>query len=410
MTGGLIDVQGGLLRNDYGQGDWTDNKASLKVAAGATVDLWDSPGGITVDALTGSGVVTHTSYGAAENLTVGVNNGSGTFDGTITNQSGSCTEPCQGRHGTQTLTGANTYTGGTTVQNGALIFVNNHSGSSNFSTLSPGTLEFNVTSGQQQLGGGALTGNGTVVKSGAGELWLGANVATQSISMTGGLIDVQGGLLRNEWGRGDWTDNKASLRVAAGATVDLWDSPGGITVDALTGSGVVTHTAFGAAENLTVGVNNGSGTFDGTITNQSGIIALNLVKTGSGTQTLTGINTYTGTTAVQGGALLVNGTHTGVGAVSVTNAGSILGGNGSIAGAVTLNAGTFIAPGSAASTVGTLTLTGGLTFNATSTYTVDIGAGAANADKLVITGTPALLGNITFNQLSAPDQGLYNHC
>ena len=55
MTGGLIDVEGGTLRNEYYRGDWTSNLASLNVASGATVDLWDCSTGISVDAPLGPG-------------------------------------------------------------------------------------------------------------------------------------------------------------------------------------------------------------------------------------------------------------------------------------------------------------------------------------------------------------------
>ena len=50
-----------------------------------------------------------------------------------------------------------------------------------------------------------------------------------------------------------------------------------------------------------MGNGGGSGTYGGTIITGTGNIQL--IKTGVGTQTLTGVNTYTGTTAVNGGTL-----------------------------------------------------------------------------------------------------------
>ena len=139
----------------------------------------------------------------------------------------------------------------------------------------------------------------------------GALVVGQSISMTGGQILVQsGGTLMNYWSPydlpqpvADWSNNKASLYVATGAVVDSYYDPnGGITVDALTGGGTVQHTVVYAPEDLTVGVNNGSGTFTGSIADD-GHRLLNLVKAGSGIQVLAGSNPYHGTTTVSGGTL-----------------------------------------------------------------------------------------------------------
>ena len=52
---------------------------------------------------------------------------------------------------------------------------------------------------------------------------------------------------------------------------------------------------------LTVGNGGGSGTFSGTLQNTSGTVAL--VKTGAGTQLLSGTNTYSGGTTLSSGAL-----------------------------------------------------------------------------------------------------------
>ena len=74
------------------------------------------------------------------------------------------------------------------------------------------------------------------------------------------------------------------------------------TVNALAGAstGILRNTVAGT-RTLTVGNGGGSGTYSGTIITGTGNIQL--IKTGVGTQTLTGVNTYTGTTAVNGGTL-----------------------------------------------------------------------------------------------------------
>ena len=78
------------------------------------------------------------------------------------------------------------------------------------------------------------------------------------------------------------------------------------SIDALIGatgtSDVVDDLAAGAST-LTVGSNNGTGTYAGLIKSTTG--SLSLTKTGTGTETLTGQNTYTGTTTIAGGDLTV---------------------------------------------------------------------------------------------------------
>ncbi|NCX24050.1 MAG: hypothetical protein EBX17_12885, partial [Betaproteobacteria bacterium] len=162
-----------------------------------------------------------------------------------------------------------------------------------------------------QLSGGTLSGNGTYVKRGANDLWFGANGSTQNISLAAGaLIDVQQGTLRNEYYAGNWNNNLGSLNIAAGANVNLWDSPDGITVDSLTGAGFV-YAGYNTNKFFTVGVANGSGTFSGTLHDDNRGGKLNLVKKGTGTQTLSGSgsNAYTGLTRVDGGTLAAGATN-----------------------------------------------------------------------------------------------------
>jgi autotransporter-associated beta strand protein len=101
--------------------NWTSNNASLNVASGATFDIWDGLE-VRIDALTGSGTVVkgHPDPNTFI-LTLGVANGSGTFSGTIQNTSGAgAIALTKVGSGAQTLSGANTYNGNTTVEDGTL--------------------------------------------------------------------------------------------------------------------------------------------------------------------------------------------------------------------------------------------------------------------------------------------------
>jgi fibronectin-binding autotransporter adhesin len=206
--------------------------------------------------------------------------------------------------GTSTLTGQTSYTGGTVVSAGHLIFTNNQNANSNF--VDNAILEFNTNNGTEALGNGTISGTGTLIKSGNNNLQFGYSGNVENISLSAGsLIDVQAGTLRNDYSNGNWAKNLASLQIESGATVDLWDSPGGITVDALNGSGSVQHTSYGGTEAFTVGVANGSGTFAGVITDTSGH-ALVFNKAGSGSQILSGASSYAGGTVVSAGTLQLN--------------------------------------------------------------------------------------------------------
>ncbi len=150
--------------------------------------------------------------------------------------------------GTLTLTGANTYSGGTVVNAGTLIL--------------------SCASGASQ---GTMTVN-------AGTLKLG--------------------------NAGAYNSNSPQLTVNSGGTFDL----GGITATQslgilqLNAGGTVTNSG-GAATLKIGGGNTASPTVAGVISDGMGTVSLN--KTGSGTVTISGANTYTGTTTVNAGTLQV---------------------------------------------------------------------------------------------------------
>lgn len=108
-----------------------------------------------------------------------------------------------------------------------------------------------------------------------------------------------------------------------------------------------------------------------------------LVKTGVGTQKLSGVNTYTGLTTIQEGILIVNGSLAGD--VLIASSG-VLKGNGTIAGTVT-NTGA-ISPGES---IGKLTL--GNFINDNGTYDVEVN-GLGQSDLIDVSGIATLNGGI----------------
>jgi autotransporter-associated beta strand protein len=153
------------------------------------------------------------------------------------------------------------------------------------------------------------------------------------------------------------------------------------TIGALNGVGTITRTT--TSDTLTIGSGNSSGNFSGTIQNgTSG--SLFLLKTGTGTQELSGANSHIGGTTVSQGALRVSnvtGSATGSGSVKVF-ADATLTGSGAIAGDV--NVGGTLDPGSQ---IGTLTVGGDFTLSTGGILRIGINdAATSKNDRLNIGG------------------------
>jgi len=176
----------------------------------------------------------------------------------------------------------------------------------------------------------------------------------------------------------------------------FWTSASSVTIDGgtLETDKLSNHTAVAATVSisdpadsaaLTVGVNDGSSTFDGLIADAAGGPG-SLTKTGGGTFTLTGTNTYSGGTLIDEGTLLANntsGSATGTGSVQVN--GATLGGTGSITGSVSVFGGGTVAPGAS---VGQLTV-GSIAFEDGTQFVVELagsgGVAGVDFDQLVVT-------------------------
>jgi fibronectin-binding autotransporter adhesin len=358
LTGGdsVIDVQAGTLSNFFAAGafgpavNWAGNEAGLTVASGATFELLNN--GATVDELNGAGTISKDAWDTPVTLTIGVKDGSGTFSGSILNPKNSLAIVKEGT-GTQRLSGNITHKGGTTVNGGRLILENTKTGSQSYTTQAE--LEFNLTTGNQQLQSGTFSGTGKLIKTGGDELILSNWGGAQTVALTGAdsVIDVQAGTLSNFSAAAfgapptNWAGNKAGLTVALGATFQINNSTA--IVDELNGAGTISKSTWDTAVTLIIGVNDGSGNFTGVIAQPVGT-SLSLVKQGTGTQILSGANTYTGATTVEGGTLALG-------------ANNVLPGTAVSIGTATLDAATFT------DTVGTL--------DVTAAATIHLGSGAA---------------------------------
>jgi len=248
-------------------------------------------------------------------------------------------------------------------------------------TLTVGSLnQSTMVAGLRDGGLGGGTG-GSLVKVGSGELELsGTNSYT-------GLTRVEAGRLKAA-SAGAFAP-LSGVTVVAGAELDIgaWDQ----TIGSLAGAGTV---ILGNVPNrLTIGTNNQSSTFSGTLQADGGI-----VKTGTGTLVLSGVSTNTGDSRVEAGTLRVDGS-TALSALTV--AGGTLAGSGTVGQTHVLSGGT-INPGGGSN----LTIASDLLLDSGATYRLDItGTGS---DSLTVTGHADLGGaNLVLGSMTADPTGSY---
>ncbi len=389
-------LNGGTLKISNGSALGTGNVALNGGTTGVIVDL---DGNMSVaNNFVVSGDPT---YNVLTNDTTTISGQIGGLGDVVVNNGGA------GYLGTLTLTGANTYSGGTTLDGGALIVSNSSALGTGAVTLNGGTAgvtvyfnknmtvandftvsgdpTFNVLTGDTTTISGQISGSGDVVVNNGGVFTTGTLVLSNASNDYTGPTAVDAGTLKA--GAANVFGSNSAMTVASGAALDL----GGFneSIGSLAGAGTVASGVAGSAT-LTTGGDNSSTTFSGAIQNGFGTVAL--TKTGSGSFTLSGTDAYTGATTIDGGTLNVNGSIASSSGV-IVNSGGTLGGTG-IVPTTTVNSGGTLAPGNS---IGTLTVAGDLNLNSGSTYAVQVSP--SQADKTVVTGTANLAGtvNAAFN-------------
>ncbi len=240
--------------------------------------------------------------------------------------------------GTWTLTRANTYTGTTTINQGTLqVGANNNLGTgailvdggtlrttNTFAITATRTVTMGTSGGTLETApsttltyAGAIAGSGTLTKEGTGTFVTGG---TGFNTWTGPLVVNAGEFQVAKQGFVGAIDNAAPVTVATGATLRLNGSAAFTqeTIGTLSGGGLVVNSGAAAVNFVLSGASNT--TFSGTISNTAN--ALNLIKTGAGTQILSGNLAYTGTTVLSNGLLQIGdgSTYNGTWATSlITN-------------------------------------------------------------------------------------------
>jgi len=236
-----------------------------------------------------------------------------------------------------------------------------------------GTTTFNIGSNHNLTLTGTLSGGGSLVKQGAGDLVLSGTNDLTALTIQQGVVQVNAIAFGGAFGRSSSPISVVDLGTSTETGVFRTSGVGTTIAPVATnlqfrlnGNGNVTpnlssNITFNAANfneavsgvttpvTLTLngggGANNGTQTINGVIQDNSVSGKVNVTIGGENTGNvwvINGINTYTGDTTIQaGGKLLMNGK---VAAGSTTTSYGYLGGSGTFNGAVIVSSGT-LAPG-----------------------------------------------------------------
>ncbi|MBI0534367.1 hypothetical protein D9599_02115 [Roseomonas sp. KE2513] len=275
--------------------------ASARVTTDGTLDIAATNAGASIQTLAGTGAVN------LGNRTLSLTQAADTFAGSIGGAGGVTVVA-----GTETLSGVNTYTGETRINNGATLALSgNGSIARSVHTVADGTLDIAATTAGASVR--SLTGNGQVqlgerdlrITAGPGETFAGVITGTGGVALTGGVqalsgqntytgaTRVDGGTRLSLLGQGSVA---GSAGVQADGVFDISGTTAGASVRTLSGTG---RTELGD-QRLTV--TDGSTEFSGRVQGAGGLTV------SGGTQALSGANSYTGTTVVgPNGTLVLSG-------------------------------------------------------------------------------------------------------
>ncbi|HSY17916.1 MAG TPA: glycosyl hydrolase family 28-related protein, partial [Candidatus Acidoferrales bacterium] len=157
---GLTVNNGGLAKITGTGGDQIYDGATVTLASGGTFDL--NGNNETIGNLSGTGgVVDNTAAGTSVTLTLG--NGSPTFGGSLQNSgTGAKLGLFKSGTGTVTLSGSNSYTGGTTISNGTVALTTAANAAMAYTNTIGGTLSVTAANATTSLPMTSLTlGSGT---------------------------------------------------------------------------------------------------------------------------------------------------------------------------------------------------------------------------------------------------------
>jgi autotransporter-associated beta strand protein len=322
----------------------------------------------------------------------------------------------------------NHFTGKTTIQNGTLAFYSPGNLGTGSVVMTSGTINAGgYGGGTLQMGNNPISMSGVtnaVVMAPAMNLGPVTGSGTMNITVTDATGAAKADNLTGGWG-GNFTGTLNFSSTVAGssllsayynggtpdfdgnlskATVSLTDvsicsidSSGGntITFGALNGDSAsdIIGSSYAGGMTVNIGGLNTNSIFAGSITNSTnGNGNTTLIKSGTGSLTLSGSCAYTGATSVTAGNLTVNGMLSGSGTPVTVSSGASLSGTGSITGSVTVNsAGKLLL-----SATGNLAVNGSVSFGGAVTVSSATTALLAPGTYTLLTYTGAQTGTPVF--------------
>jgi filamentous hemagglutinin family protein len=396
-TGATTIDAGGTLK----LGSATTISNSSAVVVNGTLDLAGYSETVGSIAGASTGLITSTASGTLV-LTAGGNDSSTTFAGVLEDQAATSLALVKEGTGQLTLSAANTYSGGTTINSGAKVIVANNA--------ALGVGDLHLYGGTLQAGASAVTlANNIIFNAGAtinapnlttftlGGVLSNAPVMNLQIAGQGTTIFTN----INTYAVPTVINSDATLilsgsgsianstLVTVNGTLDI--SP--TTTTTTTGASITTLSGAGSVNiaGKTLTITNGSTTYSGVMTGAAGALTVS-----GGEQIFSGANDYTGTTTVSGGTLRLTGSGTTGAAgnnltVSSTGTLAMVDAN-LVVNNLSLASGGVISAPSGLSTLtanGTSSIAGTITTSGNQRY---VGAVTLTANTSLVSGT----GNITF--------------
>lgn len=362
-------------------------------------------GGTTVDAGTLEGTTNSLQGAISINTSAKVDfeqtSGSGTYSGVLSGAGSVVVNSSVGSTGTVVFTGANTYSGGTTVDHGTLQGTTT-SLHGNILVNSPANLDFEQASGSGTYSGvisgaGIVTINSLASDSGT-VIFSGANTYTGGTTVDHGILQgtvtsLQGSILVNLGAAVDFEQSSGS-----GTYAGIISGAGGVSVNSVAGdNGTV---IFAGANTYTGGTIIHNGTLEGTTNTLQGNIQANAGATADFEQT-TGTGTYAGNLTGAGrlvvnsifgntGTLFLSGNNTYTGG-TIVQAGTLEGTTSSVQGNIIANTGATV---NFEQTTGSGTYSGTLS----GAGNVVINSGVGNTGKVIFSGPNTYTGGTSVMQ------------